>query len=184
MSSLTKAYGVSLTGKSDRSRRIGDELSRKVYDLDIEAVSAEKNYTDVKAVTEDTNAKADEEYIQTKAKAREAKDEAEEEYKLTNAKAEELYKQTKANADETKADAVEEYKRVKANAKAKLEETKAKTAAECVLARRAKVLAATNLEEARVELVAAATIYLRYAVWLDERIALTQCTNTRCMTHI
>ena len=104
-------------------------------------------------------------------------------YKETKAKA----KETKAKAKETKAKAEKEYKL----AKAKAQEAKAKAEKEydlimdmvdkeCEEAEKIKDLAQTRANGAKEDALAAGLVYIRYRIWLDERIALTRYASTRC----
>ena len=98
-----------------------------------------------------------------------------------------IYKGIKAKAKETKAKAEKEYKL----AKAKAQEAKAKAEKEydlimdmvdkeCEEAEKIKDLAQTRANGAKEDALAAGLVYIRYRIWLDERIALTRYASTRC----
>ena len=80
-----------------------------------------------------------------------------------------IYKETKAKAKETKAKAEKEYDLIMDMVDK-----------ECEEAEKIKDLAQTRANGAKEDALAAGLVYIRYRIWLDERIALTRYASTRC----
>ena len=155
---LAEAFSAHIAGgKPDIAREAGDKLVKRAAELDEEAERAI-------AIYKETKAKAKE----TKAKAKETKAKAEKEYKLAKAKAQEAKAKAK-EAKETKAKAEKEYDLIMDMVDK-----------ECEEAEKIKDLTQTRAKGAKEDALAAGQVYIRYRIWLDERIALTRFASTRC----
>ena len=148
---LAEAFSAHIAGgKPDIAREAGDKLVKRAAALDEEAERAIVIYKGIKAKAKETKAKAEKEYKLAKAKAQEAKAKAKE-------------------AKETKAKAEKEYDLIMDMVDK-----------ECEEAEKIKDLTQTRAKGAKEDALAAGQVYIRYRIWLDERIALTRFASTRC----